>query len=363
MNMVNKVSTASVLMCVLILMSLTICDVMPANMVVASSDVGSNKKIALTFDDGPSQYTSRLLSILSENNATATFFFIGSKLDTYSEVAMAALSQGCEVLGHTWSHPHLTTITDDEIRQELQETNDALFETLGIYPNMFRPPYGEINDNVVNVSRDMGFAIILWSITTQDWASQDADAIYDAIMTYAVDESIILCHDIIEETIDAMERVIPELISKGYDLVTVSELLGETEAGEVYRGSTEIPIHTYSVQLGDTLLSIAESCNTTVHTVMVLNDVGCDGDLYVGQELQLRYVVKRGDNLWLIGQAYNTTMGGLMVLNGLESDLICPGQLLLISCSVVEYGMSYDLVDGVEVVDNLFGYVVGDLPS
>ncbi|MDR2203406.1 MAG: polysaccharide deacetylase family protein, partial [Nitrososphaerota archaeon] len=220
-----------------------------------AADISHNmdsKMIALTFDDGPSEYTDRLLDILSENDAKATFFVTGSAIDAYSDVVIRAVSQGCEIAGHTWSHRDLTTLTVTEIRQELQNTNDAIFNSVGVYPDMFRPSYGAINNNVVSVSEDMNLAIILWTITALDWQSQDADAIYEMVVDNVRDGVIVLCHDTVEATIDAMERVIPELVLSGYNLVTVSELLDEKEAGQLYANSVngwDGIVHT--VQSGD----------------------------------------------------------------------------------------------------------------
>ncbi|MCL1970029.1 MAG: polysaccharide deacetylase family protein, partial [Candidatus Bathyarchaeota archaeon] len=327
LHMINKKRIVGMLLCILLLVSMTVCGIIPANASTSDNNVGPNKKIALTFDDGPSAYTSRLLDILNENNAKATFFVKGTSISTYSNVLMRALSQGCEIAGHTWSHRDLTTLTSDEIRQELQSTNDALYDTLGIYPDIFRPPFGNFDENVVNVSNELGLAIILWAVTSLDWAIQDANLIYEATMPHARDGIIMLYHDTVEATIDAMEQIIPELIANGYDLVTVSEILDEKEAGQYYANG----IHNwngiiYTVQPSDSLWLISQAYGTTMNELTVLNELTLSC-LFPGMRLRIpgteppppvnyvEYVVQSGDSLWLISQAYGVTVEALMNWN------------------------------------------------
>ena len=250
----------------------------------------NSKMIALTFDDGPSQHTSRLLDILSDNDAKATFFVLGKYVGQYSNVLTRAYQQGHEILGHSWYHDDFTTLTPEAIRQDLLRTNNALYDEIAVYPNMFRPPYGAINDDVLSVAEDIGFAIILWTVDSNDWASLDANAIYEDIMSNVHNGIIVLCHDQYKETIDAMEQVIPDLISNGYELVTVSELLGKTEPGKLYANAVF-------------------DWKGLTHTVMP------------------------NDNLWTIAQLYGTTMSAIRTLNELETDVVLYGTILRIPCT------------------------------
>jgi len=284
-----KKHVVGALICMLLLGLVAFCGTTPVEATDTSSNmtITNNKMIALTFDDGPSEYTNRLLDILSENSAKATFFVTGSKIDSNQLVLAKALSQNCEIIGHTWSHSDLTGLSYNDIAQELTKTNIALYDTLGISPQMFRPPFGEISADVITVAEDLNFAIILWSISTLDWQTQNAGITYETIMNSVHDGAIILCHDTVESTIDAMGQAIPELISRGYTLVTVSELLGKTEAGQIYRNS-------------------------------ISNWTG------------ITHTVKQGESLWSISKIYSTTINAIKTLNGLTSDLIHPGQVLKI---------------------------------
>lgn len=205
-----------------------------ASIQIIDDSVGGEKFIALTFDDGPSPDTERLLDILTENGSKATFFVVGYKISSYEQTIKNIVGQGSEIGGHSWNHPQLTRLSDENIRQELQATNTALFNITGIYPQICRVPYGSFNDRVKNISKELGLAIIQWNIDPRDWSVRNADSVYNNIMSAAKDGGIVCMHDTHPTTIDAMERVIPDLIAAGYKLITVSELLQYAEPGNVY---------------------------------------------------------------------------------------------------------------------------------
>lgn len=194
--------------------------------------------LALTFDDGPGPYTNELLEILSANGARATFFMIGRNIDAYWEAAQSVVQRGNQIGTHTWSHPDLRDVDTATISEQLAWSIDAIYDVVDHPVLLMRPPYGGVNDDVRAVCRDMGLSIIRWSVDTQDWQTKDADATTDAILQEARDGSIILCHDAVPSTIDAMYTVIPELVRRGFQLVTVSELFESRgmplEPGVVY---------------------------------------------------------------------------------------------------------------------------------
>ncbi|MDR1532791.1 MAG: polysaccharide deacetylase family protein [Clostridiales bacterium] len=195
--------------------------------------------VALTFDDGPSRFTPRILDLLEEYGGTATFCVIGNRVKGFSDVVQRAVAQGSEVIGHSWDHKQLTNLSGESIESELVSTYDAILETAGTDLKLYRAPYGAINANVTAVSRKLGFSLVGWSVDTRDWKTRNADAVHKAIMSNKLDGQIILCHDVYESTVKAMERVIPELAAQGYQMMTVSKLLALSgaplEAGTVYR--------------------------------------------------------------------------------------------------------------------------------
>ncbi|MCL2095979.1 MAG: polysaccharide deacetylase family protein [Oscillospiraceae bacterium] len=196
---------------------------------------GEEKLVALTFDDGPGIYTNELLDILDENDGYATFFVLGSKVEAYAQTIRNIVEQGSEVAGHSWSHTSFLQLERDEIKHELQATNAAIFNAAGVRPQICRVPYGAYDDLVLDVSYELGMAVIQWNFDPRDWQLRNADAIYDIIMQSVRHGSIIVLHDIHAQTIDAMERLIPDLTEEGFKLVTVSQILGGTEPGVLYR--------------------------------------------------------------------------------------------------------------------------------
>lgn len=178
--------------------------------------------LALTFDDGPGEYTQELLDCLEENNAHATFFMLGQNVSVYPDAPKRMLEIGCEIGSHSWDHTQLTTIDLDAVAKQFSDTDNALIEACGQAASVARAPYGDGNTDIYNTVAKPFF---MWSLDTEDWKLMDADADYDAVMNGDLtDGSIILMHDIHQPSVQAAIRFIPELIAKGYKLVTVSEM-------------------------------------------------------------------------------------------------------------------------------------------
>jgi len=198
----------------------------------------SRPMVALTFDDGPSKDTQRIIKLLEDYNSRATFFVIGNLAESRGENIARAIEAGCEVAGHSWDHRDLTKLSNEDIKAQILSAHSAVEAIAGPSPMFYRPPYGAMNDKVKAVSAELGFSIIIWSVDPRDWQTRNADAVHSAIMNNVKDRSIVLSHDLYKTTADAMERVIPELISKGYQLVTISELFYYNditpEAGKAY---------------------------------------------------------------------------------------------------------------------------------
>lgn len=193
---------------------------------LAGRRIDPNKPmIALTFDDGPSEATPRILAALDKVDGRATFCVIGNRVANYEDVVRQIAQQGSEIACHTWSHKKLTSLSQGGIQRELERTVAAVGHITDAPVRVLRPPYGSVNKDVRAVTRSMGMVIASWSVDTLDWRTRNANSTYQAIMKGAKNGAIILCHDLYESTADAIERAIPELSARGYQLVTFSELM------------------------------------------------------------------------------------------------------------------------------------------
>lgn len=177
--------------------------------------------IALTFDDGPSDFTDRLLDCLEANNVKATFFLAGQEVEYFQEPVKRMEELGCEIGNHSYDHPDLTTLSADDAASQLSRTDQLIQDLTGHIATVVRPPYGSYNDTVAETAAR---PLILWSVDTLDWETQNADSTVQNVMDNASDGQIILMHDIFKESVDAAEIFIPQLLQEGYQLVTVSEL-------------------------------------------------------------------------------------------------------------------------------------------
>ncbi len=178
--------------------------------------------LALTYDDGPGQYTDTLLDCLEENNAHATFFMVGQNVEAFPEIPSRVLEIGCEVGSHSWDHSQLTTLSLDEAVSQFTRTDDALISACGQAATVARAPYGSWTQDIVDA---VGKPFFMWSLDSLDWSYMNVEQDYNEIMNGDLsDGSIILMHDIHEPSVQTSLKIIPELVEKGYKLVTVSEL-------------------------------------------------------------------------------------------------------------------------------------------
>ena len=197
--------------------------------VVHRKHENSEKKIALTFDDGPHpRYTPQILNILEKYNIKATFFVVGINAHYYPETFKLVVNSGHEIANHTYTHPKVGKIEKGRLQKEIEDCEDILYE-LGEYKTkLFRPPEGMIDGDVLNIISDLDYDVILWDIDTRDWAHTPANKIAEKVIQNISSGDIILMHDYIgsnSPTCEALELFIPELLKKGYKFVTVSELI------------------------------------------------------------------------------------------------------------------------------------------
>ncbi len=187
--------------------------------------------LALTFDDGPSPHTERLLDVFNQYGGKGTFFVIGNLIDRRMKILQRISDEGHEIANHSWSHERLTTLEEMDVIDQIMLTRAKLYSTTGKDSLIVRPPYGAYDENLLEIGKKLGVYFVTWSVDTLDWKYKDAEVIYDYIVNNVSDGDIVLCHDLHETTVDAMEKVIPKLVEDGYQLVTVSELLSFSKKG------------------------------------------------------------------------------------------------------------------------------------
>jgi len=188
-------------------------------------------QIALTFDDGPHpSQTLEILEILEKYNVRATFFMVGKNVVNYPDAARAVLAAGHEVGNHTFSHGHVARLGKSALCAEIGACEDALKELCECRPHLLRTPQGVVTPFVAECVEDLDYTLVLWSLDTRDWENKNADEIVRNVIERIQPGDIILMHDYIgrkSKTSEALERLLPELLRRGFEPVTVSRLLGE----------------------------------------------------------------------------------------------------------------------------------------
>ncbi|MEU9795645.1 polysaccharide deacetylase family protein [Streptomyces sparsogenes] len=204
-----------------------------------SVDCSKAKCVALTFDAGPSENTPRLLDILKKEDAHATFFMLGKNhVLKHPDLVRRIAAEGHELANHTWTHKILTKSDDDEVRDEITRTQDAVSKITGSKkPLLMRPPQGRTDDRVTKICRELGIAQVLWSVTAKDYQTTDSALITKRVLDQVNRDGIILLHDIYKGTVPAVPGILEGLKKRGYTVVSVSELMapGKPEAGTIYK--------------------------------------------------------------------------------------------------------------------------------
>jgi len=213
---------------VLLLHFLTIVSV--AEVKVYRSVETEKKQIALTFDDGPHPIlTERILKILAQYGVSATFFMVGENVINYPEAAKQVILAGHEVGNQTFTHPHIANLNEKAIFDEIGKCEDALEELCEYRPHILRTPQGALTPSLERCLLDDDYILVLWSLDTRDWDNKSTACIVQTVLNNVKSGDIILMHDFIghnSKTPEALEKIIPVLLSQGYEFVTVSELLG-----------------------------------------------------------------------------------------------------------------------------------------
>lgn len=193
----------------------------------------NRKMVCLTYDDGPYNYVeNKILDVMEKYDARCTFYHVGNR---YNEDNLSSVSRGIE-LGieygsHTEDHSNLNKLSNSEAINIIKEPVNYIKDKLGYEMKTYRPPYGSVNEDILD---DIDMVAILWNVDSRDWANRDEYITYDNVMEYVSNNDVVLMHSLYESSASATERLVPDLIDEGYQLITVSELLDILNIGDKY---------------------------------------------------------------------------------------------------------------------------------
>ncbi len=189
-----------------------------------------DKVISVTFDASwGGDKTMAILDLLDEYDAKATFFLVGLWVDKYPELVKEIHARGHEIGNHSDSHPHMTKISESKMRQELKGVSGKIEALTGKWPALFRPPYGDYNNQVVNVSRDEGYEVVQWSIDSLDWKNRGVDDLVKRATTNVQPGDIILFHNDSEYIVQALPAILQYYQAQGFTMIPASDILLEGE--------------------------------------------------------------------------------------------------------------------------------------
>lgn len=203
-------------------------------------DIQTQEKIiALTFDDGPHPiYTKQILDLLKQYEAKGTFFLVGKQAENNPEIVLRMNEEGHAIGNHTYTHPSSKSVP--QIMKEIEQTNTTLINIIGYSPKLFRPVEGYYTEQLINEVVKEGYQMVMWSWhqDTEDWRDPGVNKIVGKVLNGAAEGNIVLFHDggsNRQQTVQALEIILPELKKQGYTFVTVAELLelqNERKAGK-----------------------------------------------------------------------------------------------------------------------------------
>ncbi|WP_278019959.1 polysaccharide deacetylase family protein [Flavobacterium ginsengisoli] len=200
-----------------------------------SNPLETEKKIALTFDDGPSIYTLEVLELLKKYNAKATFFCIGKNIETHPEILQKVIDEGHFVGNHSYSHSKFFDFYNaKKITEELQKTDALLEKFTSKKINFFRPPYGVTTPSIRRALKVTGHKTIGWNIRSLDGGTQNQELIFNRLIKHISPGGIVLLHDTAEHSVLVLEQFLQFLQQNNYEVVSIEELL-DLKAYEVGR--------------------------------------------------------------------------------------------------------------------------------
>ena len=193
--------------------------------------VDTDKKVcAISFDAAwGNEQTDTLLDILDENNVKTTFFLVGSWVKKYPDSVKKIAEKGHDIGNHSSTHAHMTQLSTDKMTKELNDCNREIKKLTGKSPTLFRPPYGDYNNDVVETVNSLDMYCVQWNIDSLDWKDPTADRIVQNCVNKLEPGSIILLHNGAANTPEALPKIIEAIKTKGYEIVPISKLLPKGE--------------------------------------------------------------------------------------------------------------------------------------
>jgi polysaccharide deacetylase family sporulation protein PdaB len=184
------------------------------------------KKIAISFDAAyGDQYTPQILDILDGYNVKTTFFLVGFWIDKYGEVLEEIHRRGHEIGNHSTTHPQMSKLTVEEIKKELETTAEKIKAVTGKDPILFRPPFGDYNNKVIETAQQLGYYSIQWDVDSLDWKEFGVEPVVDRVLKRVNNGSIVLFHNNAKYVADFLPIILDRLIKEGYTIVPVSQLI------------------------------------------------------------------------------------------------------------------------------------------
>lgn len=224
MHKLNRYKKLFVIICVVLLSTITV----SAKLLPIYSVFTDKKQVALTFDCAwGADDIDEILETLDQHGVKATFFMVGDWMRKYPEAAKKIAEKGHDVASHSDKHPHVTEMGKEEIKKDIRFAHNTIKEITGIDANLYRAPYGEYNDTVVEAAKESGYYIIQWDVDSLDWKNYGKQEMIDRVLKHKnlSPGSIILLHNATKYTKDALPTIIEGLKGKGYELVPVSQLI------------------------------------------------------------------------------------------------------------------------------------------
>lgn len=244
------------------------CGIVVVATATPSSAATCNGYVGLTFDDGPTGSTSALLNVLRANGVRATMFNIGQNVQNNRSAAQAQVAAGMWVGNHSWSHAHMTSMSQSQMQSDLSQTSSAIQSATGIRPQLFRPPYGETNSTLQSVASSLGMRQVIWDVDSQDWNGASVSQIVSNASRLQAGQ-VILMHDGIQNTRDSIGQIVANLTSRNLCPGMISPSTGRAVAPD---GATPPPGSTTPPPSSTTPPPSGGSCTATATTTNVWGD-------------------------------------------------------------------------------------------